>query len=89
MGQTNPASPRASKGKTPVVEAHSRPPDFPDLQMQGSTAWEPELNDPKARVRVYQARRPILDEGASARPDPWPSPDVIIINLAVCLGSAS
>jgi hypothetical protein len=37
---------------------------------------------------VHQARRSVPDEGARARPDLWPSPDVVITNLAACLGSA-
>ena len=42
--------------------------------------------EPKARVRAHQA---VFDEGARVRPDPRPSPDIIITNLAACLGSAS
>ena len=33
MDQMSPSSARASEGKTPLREAHGRPPDFPDQQM--------------------------------------------------------
>ena len=89
MGQTNLALPCTSKGKSPVIEAHSQPPDFSDLQMQGSTTWELESIDPKAHVHMYQVQRPVFDKGASTCPDPWPSLGIITINLAGCLGSAS
>ena len=88
-GPDKPASARASEGKTPVREAHGRPPDFPNLQMQGSTVWEPNSIGPKAHVRVHQARTPIPDVGAREPPDLWPSPGIITVNPAVCLGSAS
>jgi hypothetical protein len=65
MGQTNPASARASEGKMPVREAHGRPPDLPNPQTQGSTAWEPKFVDPKAPVHVHLARKPVLDEGSA------------------------
>jgi hypothetical protein len=52
VGQTS------AHGKTPIGEAHGRPPDLPD---------------PKACVHVHQARRPVPDKGACARPEPWPS----------------
>jgi hypothetical protein len=77
MGQTGPAPARAPEGEMPIDEAHSRPPDLPDLQAQGSTVWKPESFDPKAHVRAHQAQRPVLDEGALMRPDPWPNLGII------------
>jgi hypothetical protein len=79
----------APEGKTPIGEAHGRPPDLPDPLTQGSTVWEPESDHPKARVHVHQARRPVLDEGAHTRPDPWPSPSVVNIDPDTCIRSAS
>ena len=70
MGQTSPASPRASEGKTSTEDAHGQPPDLPDPQTQGPTAWEPESVDSKARICVHQVGRPVLDEGARTHPDP-------------------
>ena len=61
----------------------------PDPQTQGSTTWEPESNDPKARVRVHQARMPVLDEGARVHPDPWPSADIVTVNPNTYFGSAT
>ena len=77
MGQTNPAPARAPEGEMPIGEAHGRPPDLPDLQAQGSTVWEPGFVDPKAHVRAHQVRRPVLDEGAHMRPNPWPNLGVV------------
>ena len=65
---------RAPEGKESLAEAHGRPPDLLNPQMRGSTIWEPESIDPKARVRAHQTRRPIVEEGARMRHDPWPSP---------------
>jgi hypothetical protein len=79
---------RALEGKSPTREAHGRPPDFPNPQTLGSTIWEPVSVDPQARVRAHQARRPVPSGGARPRPDPWPSPGVIIANQAACLWSA-
>ena len=79
MGQMGLALVRAPEGKTPIGEAHSHPPDLPDPQMQGSTVREPESDHPKARVCAHQARRPVLDEGAHTRPDPWPNLGVVIV----------
>jgi len=77
MGQTSPVLVRAPEGKMPVGEAHGRPPDLANLSALGSTVWEPEPDDPKAHVRVHQARRPVFDEGARMRPDPWPNLGVL------------
>jgi hypothetical protein len=88
MGQTNPASVRISEGKTSIREVHSQPPDLPNLQMHGSTAWEPKSINPKVPVHVHQAWKPISDKGAYACPDLWPSPGIITVNLAACLGLA-
>jgi len=41
MGQMVLTSAHAHEGKMPIREAHSRPPDIPNPQRQGSTAWEP------------------------------------------------
>ena len=43
---------REPEGRKPIGEAHGRPPDLPDLQMQGSAVC-----DSKAHVRAAQARR--------------------------------
>jgi len=88
MGQMVLTSAHALEGKTPIGEAHGRPPDTPDPQRQGSTAWEPMFATPKARVRVHEARRPVLDEGARMRPDPWPNLGAVIIDPDTCIGSA-
>ena len=90
MDQISPASARVLEGKF----AHRRgagPPssDLPDPQTQGSAIWEPEYDDPKARVRAHQTRRPVPDKSARVRPDPWPSLGVVTINWDACLGSAS
>src|SRR5260221_10887679 len=89
MGQTSPAPARAPEGKTPIGEAHGRPPALPNPQTQGFTVWEPESDDPKARVRAHQARMPVLDEGARTRPDPWPSLGIVNVNPDTCIGSGS
>jgi len=88
MGQMVLTSAHTLEGKTPIGEAHGRPPDTPNLQWQGSTAWEPMFAIPKACVRVHEVWRPVLDEGACMRPDPWPSPGIVIINPDTCIGSA-
>jgi len=72
MGQMSPPSARTREGSTPIGEAHG-PPNSPDPQTQGSTVREPEPDNPKARVRAHQARRPVLDDGARTRPDAWPN----------------
>jgi len=77
---------RTQEGKKSIGEVHGCPPALPDLQTQGSAIWEPELDDPKARVHATQVRRPVLDKGASTRPDPWHSPGVVIIDPDACLG---
>src|SRR5260221_50328 len=77
MGQTSPAPTRAGEGKMPVGEAHSRPPDFANPSAQGPIVWEPGSVDPKAYVRAHQARRPVLNEGARMRPNPWPNSGTI------------
>jgi len=89
MGQMVLTSAHALEGKTPIGEAHGRPPDTPDPQRQGSTAWEPMFAIPKARVRVHEARKPVLDMGAHTCPNPWPDLDAVIVNLDTCIGSAS
>jgi hypothetical protein len=52
--------------------AHAHPLDLSDSHTQGSTALEQSLFDPKALVRMHQARRPVLDEGAGMHIDTWP-----------------
>ena len=88
MGQMVLTSAHALEGKMPIGEVHSRPPDTPNLQRQGSTAWEPIFAIPKAHVRVHKARRPVLDEGACMHPDLWPNLGTIIIDPDTCIGSA-
>ena len=63
---------RGPKGKIPIREAQSRPPDFPDPQTQGSIVLELESDDP---------RGPIVEEGACVRGVPWPSPGIIDTDL--------
>ena len=89
MGQMVPTLAQALEGKTPIGEAHGRPPDLPNLQMQGSTTWEPAFVVPKAHVCVHQAWRPVPNEGARTHPDLWPSPDIVIVNPDTCIRSAS
>jgi len=88
MSQTGQTLAHALEDNTPVGEMHDRPPDLRDPQTQSSVAWEPEsINpNPKACVRVHQARRLVLDEGAQTRPDPWPSLGVIIVDPDSCFG---
>src|SRR5260221_473973 len=50
---------RAPEDKTPIGEAHSRPPDLPDPQTQGSTVREPESDHPKACACAHQTWRPV------------------------------
>ena len=57
MGQMNSASVRALEGKTPIGEAHGRPPDFSDRQMEGTVVWEPAFVEPMADARPTQAQR--------------------------------
>jgi hypothetical protein len=64
---------RAPEGKQPLGTVHGRLPDLPDPYSRGSTIPELATFVPKAPVRAYQAWRPVPDEGACARPDPWPS----------------
>jgi len=89
MGQMGLTSAQAHEGKTPIGEAHGHPPDLTDPRRHSSIIWEPAFIVPKARVRVYQARRPILDEGACTRPNPWPNLGVVIVDPDTCTGSAS
>ena len=89
MGQMVLTSARALEGKTPIGEAHGCPPDLPDPQTQGSTAWEPAFVVLKACVHMHKVRRPVPDKGARTRPDPWPSLGIIIVDLDTCIGSAS
>ena len=63
-GQIGLSSARAHEGKTPIGEAHGRPPDLLGPQRQGSIVREPMVAVPKARVHAHQARRAVLDEGA-------------------------
>jgi len=88
MGQRGLTSAQALEGKTPIGEAHARPPDLPNPQRHGSIVWEPASVVPKARVRAHQVRRPIFDEGARTRPDPWPNLGVVIVDPDTCIGSA-
>jgi len=71
-----------------IGEAHGCPPDLPDLQRQGSIVWELAVVVLKAHVHAHQAWRPVPNKGACVRPDPWPSPDIVITKLDACLGSA-
>jgi len=57
--------------------------------MQGSTIWEPESNDLKARVHAHQVQMPVLDKGARVCPGPWPNLGVVAIYLDTCRESAS
>ena len=43
----------------------------------------------RPHVCTHPAWRPVLDEGARTCPDPWPNPDVVIVNPNTCLESAS
>jgi len=88
-GQRGPTLARTHEGMTPIGEAHGRPPDLPNPQMQGSIVWEPAFTAPKAQVRTHQARRPLLDMGACTRPDPWPDQGAVIVDPDTCIGSAS
>ena len=88
MCQRSLTSARTLEGNVPIGEAHGQPPDFANPQTQGSTAWEPAFVVPKARVRVHQARRPILDKGACTRPDPWPNLSIVIVDPDTYFGSA-
>ena len=77
MGQMGPAPVRAPEGEMPIGEAHSHPPDLPDLQAQVSTVREQGFVDPKAHVCAHQARRVVLDEGVRMRPNPWPNLGIV------------
>jgi hypothetical protein len=67
VGQTS------AQGMTPLGEVHERPPDLPDPYPRGSAAPEHVIVDPKACARIYEARRPVPDEGACVCPEPWPN----------------
>ena len=88
-GQRGPRSAQKHEGKTPIGEAHGRPPDLPNPQRQSSIDWEPVFIIPKARVRVHKAQRPILDKGACTCPDPWPDLGAITVDPDIYFGSAS
>jgi len=47
-GQRGPTSAWTHEGMMPIGEAHGRPPDLPNPQMQGSIVWEPAFAAPKA-----------------------------------------
>ena len=70
-------------------ESAKRPPDLPNLQTKGSAFLAPESVEPMADVRATQARWPVPYEGSRVRPDPWPNPGIVIINLDFCSGSTS
>ena len=89
MGQRGLTSAHTLEGNMPIGEAHGRPPNFANPQTQGSTAWEPASVVPKARVRVHKVQRPVLDEGAHTRPDPWPNLGAVIVDPDIYFGSAS
>ena len=89
MGQTGLTLAHALEGQMPVGEAHGHPPDLPNLQRQGSIVWEPVFVIPKACVRGHEAWRPVLDEGAQTRPDPWPNLGIVTTNPDTCIGSVS
>jgi len=89
MGKIVLISAQALEGKTPIGEAHSRPPDFPDPQGHGSIIWEPASVVPKACVHVHKAWRPILDEGAHMHTGLWPNLGIVSTNPDTCLGSVS
>jgi len=86
MGQMGQTSTRALEGKTPIGEAHGRPPNLPDPQTQGSIVWEPEFDDPKPCLYPSGAEA-VLDKGACVRPDLWPSLSVVIVDPDTCSGS--
>ena len=88
-GQMGLMSARTYEGQMPIGEAHSRPPDLPDPQTQGSTAWEPAFIILKAHVHVHKVQGPVPDKGAHMRPNPWPNLGVVIIDPDTCIGSAS
>jgi len=89
MGQRGLTSAQALEGKMPIREAYGHPPDLPDLQTQGSTAWEPVFIIPKAHVHVHKVQRPVPDEGAHMCPNLWLNLGVIIVNPDTCIRSAS
>lgn len=88
MGQIGLTSARALEGNTPIGEAHGLPPDLPNSRGHGSIVWELAFVGSEARVCVHKARRPVLDERAHTRPDPWPSLGIITIDPDIYLGSA-
>ena len=57
--------------------------------MQGPIVWELWSVKTIAKIRAYQVRRPVLDEGARTCPDPWPSLGIVIVDPDTCIGSAS
>jgi len=71
------ASAWALEGEGPLGEAHGRPPDLLDLRFEATIVLEPDIVAPKAR-------KPVFDEGARARPEPWPGPGAITIDSDVC-----
>ena len=76
-GQNSQMPVHALEGMTPLGMAHGRPPDPVDSYARGSTVLEQNLVDPKAPVRMHQARRPVLDKGTCMHIDPWPDPGTI------------
>lgn len=64
IGQDSQAPAHALEGEMLLGIVHGRPPDPTDPYMRGPVTLERNLIDPKALVRMRQARRPIPDEGA-------------------------
>src|SRR6266851_1311835 len=70
------ASAWALEGKEPLGEAHRHPADLLDLRFEDPIALDPDIVIPKAQ-------KPVFDEGAHVRPDPWPSPGANTTDLDV------
>jgi len=65
--------PEGNEGNEPLTEAHRCWPNLPNLHHQGSVTPEPVIVDPKDCACIYEAQRPVPDEGMSMHPEPWPS----------------
>jgi hypothetical protein len=70
------ASARALEGIEHLGVAHGPPPDPSDPRIQSPIALE-------LGIVILKARRPVSDEGARARPVPWPGPDANTTDLDV------
>ena len=72
------------ESETSLGEVHGHLPDIPNLYPQDPIVPEHIIIDPKALVHAYQVQRPVLNKGAHASPELWPSLGIIITKSDTC-----